>query len=160
MKVRAALVAVALVAVASIASAQTPARVFEPLAPAMSPAEFAKLGLWDLRSSNYTPGWDAIKSVPLRDGYLARFFYRKTDGLLVGVMEDYAGFVYVQTSAWYIGTNLDQFDITRITWPAFPSLDPAYGVLSLTFFGYNRTTGLATRKMLVWAPIPPLENKQ
>ncbi len=149
-----------------VATAQPPTRAhahdYEPLAPALTAEQFANLPLFDLPGSNYSAGWDAIHSVPLRDGLLARFFYRRVDGLLVGVLEDYYGNVFTQTAAWWIGANLDQFDITRIAWASLPPLTPAR-LLTVTIFGYNRTTGLATRKLIAWAgpasyedpPVPP-----
>jgi hypothetical protein len=160
MTVRTALVVVAFAVVASTAHAQPPVvpppavlHDLEPLAPSLSPAQFAALNLFILPGSNYSAGWDVILSAPVRDGLLARFFYRKIDGLLVGVMEDYLGTVYAQTSAWFIGPNLDHVDLTRIAHADFTPGD--LRMATVTVFGYNRTTGVAIRRLLVWSsPVP------
>lgn len=135
--------------VASTAAAQPPKPDFERLTPALKPADFAKLDIFKLPGSAYTAGWDDFGSVPLRDGYIARFFYRGFDGLMVGVIEDYFGNVYDQTRAWKMGPGFSRFDVTKYVLP-----DPTPGadrpVAILTFFFYDRATGNVQRFWVAW----------
>lgn len=156
MKVRAAVVAAALIALlAPTASAQQsttaigPSFDYERLTPALSPTQFSRLNLFQLPGSAYTKGWDDFGSVALRDGYIARFFYRSVDGLMVGVIEDHFGNVYQQTQAWMLGTGFTRFDVTKYVLP-----DPTPGVdrpvAILTFFFYDRATGNVKRFWVAW----------
>ncbi len=157
MKCRFAYVAVALVCVLAPAVGQAkepptaigPSLDYERLTPALSTAEFGKLGLYALPGSAYTPGWDDFGSVSLRDGYVARFFYRSVDGLMVGVIEDYFGNVYNQTRAWKLGIGFTRFDVTKFVLPdPTPGIDRPVAIL--TFFFYNRANGNVSRFWVAW----------
>jgi hypothetical protein len=143
MTVRTALVAVAFAVVASTAHAQTTS--FEPLTPALDPAQFAALDIMALPGSVYTAGWDDVQSLALGNGAVARFFYRSVDGLLVGVLEDHFGNVYGQTKAWKMGAGFTKFNVTKFVIPS--AVRP---VATLTVFFYNRTTGAVARSWVAW----------
>lgn len=144
MKFQTALVVAALTLVASTATAQSVQT--QPQLPPLSTETFAALNLYILPSSNFSPGWDSIKSVPVAEHYLIRLFYRKIDGLLVGVMEDRNGVVTGQSRAWLIGTNQDQLDLTPLVGTSRPGVWSA----ELIVFAYNRTSGIAIRRELFW----------
>jgi len=158
MKCHAGLLAIALSLPVSV-SAQTTQAIgphvdYERLTPALSTADFAKLTLLRLPGSAFTAGWDDVGSIELRDGYIARFFYRGIDGLMVGVIEDYFGNVYDQTRAWWMGTGFSKFNVTKFVLP-----DPTAGVdrpvAILTFFLYNRATGNVARSWVAWLDATP-----
>lgn len=117
--------------------------------PAPLPAtEFVGLDLATLPSSNFSAGWDAVKAVAISQNQLLRFFYRKADGLFVGVMEDLQGHVLAQSKVWLIGANLDTLDLTLATTAV--DATPFQWSTSLVVFSYNRSSGIGSRRVLTW----------
>lgn len=144
MTVRTALVALAL-SLPVAASAQTVQ--VQPQLPPLSATAFADLQLYVLQPSNFSPGWDSIKSVAIGDNKLMRLFYRKSNGLLVGILEDNLGRVLTQTArAWSIGPNLEQFDATPMVLSSSGLLWSAEVVVST----YDRVSGRLQRWAFYW----------
>lgn len=131
----------AVVAFASSLHAQAPSA---PQVPPLSTESLASLNLYRLPSSQFSAGWDSIKSVAVAENFLIRVFYRKSDGLLLALKEDRNGIVNGGSRVWYIGSGMENIDVTPMTYT-----QPSWTV-ELVIFGYDRFTGVATRRALYW----------
>lgn len=117
-----------------------------PQAPPLAADTFALIAPTTLQSSNFSAGWDSIAAVTIGENRLLRLFYRKFDGLTVAVIEDTHGAVLAQSRIFTMLTGADVLNLTLVTRDEAPYAWDA----TVVVFAYNRTTGIAGRKSLVW----------